>query len=155
MRSTLGSAALGLMVLALSAAIALDNPEDVTLEISQEIYEPGDSVFFTMTNHSKAHLMMGNRPPWHIHELGTGELVWPFGGCPSELYLYSGESLHWNWDQTQFGDPVAEGLYYIQIGFQYGISGPGPWDVVRDTFEITNQNPLKPASWGEIKALMK
>jgi hypothetical protein len=147
---------LSAIALLIGATAAQLRPNDVTLVTSQTVYYFGEVVEFTMTNSSDSTLTMTWSPPWTVYSIATGEPVAPALAYPTEVYLDPGESQTWQWDQqTQTGIQAPAGDYYVEIGFMYGIHGTGTWASVADTFEIRDQTPTQPGTWGQIKGLWR
>ncbi|MDM7914480.1 MAG: hypothetical protein ACE15D_15140 [Candidatus Eisenbacteria bacterium] len=126
-----------------------------SLECSADTYALGDSVLFRWTNNTDSSLVASYQPPFDIHDMATGELVYA-GELPTEYWLGPHQYVDLVWDQRDwFGNLVPPGDYRVSIWFTFNGNPPPPSDEVEDFFEILAPTPVDPArparSWGRLR----
>jgi hypothetical protein len=146
-------------ILALGPSLAI--AQFVTLVPTAEIYAPGETVRWTITNNTDFELVSGSEPPYDIYRLSDGE--WVTGHyLPMEWHILPSESRPTTWDQRDInGELVAPGSYFARVSLA---NGPHPPHfTVLDTFiiGIPTSAPDGPpeqeqaSGWGKIKFIFR
>lgn len=124
----------------------------VSIESSEEEYDYGELIFFTITNDTDSILVVGNQPPFCVYAIETDSLIF-VGPLPSEYHLDPHSFEQWEWDhEFWLGHSLEPGQYRVQVDYTLGLYG-GPGGSVDDTFAVLEDVPVYRATWGEIKAL--
>lgn len=131
---------------------------EVTLEVAEEYYDMGDTVYFTITNETGLEVLFPHKPIYEIRD-STGYEVYPQIHQTVFVFWDPGHSETYGWGQEYPGGAqVPEGMYYTTASWDYA---PGPLAYlfeVADTFYITDMSsvePPAPSSWGRIKSLFR
>ena len=94
-----------------------DVSNGLVLEIDKTVYERGENVTITLTNNGTETVQLPASVPFVIRDL-QGNAVAP-GAVTGVVYLPSGESLTWVWDQYNHRslspDLVPPGIYTVEL----------------------------------------
>jgi hypothetical protein len=91
----------------------------VDVETTKTYYELGETVEFTVTNNLTETIWLNGYPYWRAIEDASGEHMAPCVGLPMIYPMSSGasESDRWSQINCHTGEPVAPGLYWIQVKY--------------------------------------
>jgi hypothetical protein len=139
------------------AAWAMSYAGGVVVETSSGIYDPGDTVYFTISNETGYEIYFPKFPIYAVLD-SAGYEVYPQNHIPTFEYWDPGYSEDYAWGQNYSGGPyVPEGVYYIETEWRRA-SAPQSGGVAADTFWIYDRSsvdPPLPATWGRMKALYR
>jgi hypothetical protein len=143
-------------VLVLCTAIAQQTEDDVTMTLSAHIYSVSETVEFTVFNNSDSVLTFGSQPPLAIYTLPSGDLFFPEITFPMESYLNPHESQTYAVDESYgFYGEFPPGRYRLDVEFWYGTHASGWSGMCVDSFEVRDDSPVDPRTWGRIKEVWR
>lgn len=136
----------------LTGTIITSTNAGVTVEISQDCYSVGDSVWCTVNNNSEDSLMVRNLPGMEFWNDDADTLVYPYWVYPMAWYIEPGTSQPFGWDQLDYHDnQVPVGTYRFVLD---GVLGEAPI-ILEETFGIGGPSSAESGTWGSIKALYR
>lgn len=141
-----------LSLLAVSASTCL--AADISIQTSSEVYEIGDTVYFSVANQALRTVTFARDPIYSISD-STGFVVYPADHNEADITWEPGHSETFAWLQTSAGGKVPLGRYFVSVHYYPGDAGPA---VTRaDTFRIVTTGCTVDCatSWGHIKSLFR
>ncbi len=135
----------------LAGTAAISSRSDLTIETDAATYCSGDTVWFTITNHSDSVVWINNLPGWSVWEASTDTLIFPLNVLWAMWTIDPDSSVLDCWPQIDYHfNQVPQGKYYVKIT---GTLGNGGGSVTAaDTFNITGASSVSPKSWSEAKS---